>query len=196
MIRRLISFCMILSCGLAMALGWMWLRNRVFGDAWMWCRGQVYYEIRAQDGRVSIARIAVPFDVGTGVSWHNSETGFVMEDGAFGGLLYGPGPLYITAGAVNFRRGTFNCDGWGVKAFGTYWQVMVHYNLLVTLFALPPILWLAICLRRSAMLIRRRRLGLCVNCGYDLRASAGKCPECGMVISAASIAVTGAEATA
>jgi hypothetical protein len=28
--------------------------------------------------------------------------------------------------------------------------------------------------------IQRRRLGLCVQCGYDLRGSAETCPECGM----------------
>jgi hypothetical protein len=30
-----------------------------------------------------------------------------------------------------------------------------------------------------ALRLSRKRQGLCDHCGYDLRASAGRCPECG-----------------
>jgi hypothetical protein len=37
-------------------------------------------------------------------------------------------------------------------------------------------------LRRRWVLRRRIRGGLCLGCGYDLRASEGRCPECGREI--------------
>ena len=48
------------------------------------------------------------------------------------------------------------------------------------LSACLPAHWL---LRRRRRQIGRRRadLGHCVGCGYDLRASTGRCPECGAI---------------
>ena len=45
--------------------------------------------------------------------------------------------------------------------------------------ALPPAAWLLSLLRTGRTREARLRAGLCVECGYDLRGSPGRCPECG-----------------
>ena len=64
--------------------------------------------------------------------------------------------------------------------FDVDYQLKVSLWAFVLAFAAPPITK-AIELRRK---LRRKAAGLCISCGYDLRASIDRCPECGTPIRA------------
>jgi hypothetical protein len=49
---------------------------------------------------------------------------------------------------------------------------------IVTILGIPVLLIALAYLRRDKWL-ERRKGGLCVRCGYDLRESPKRCPECG-----------------
>ena len=63
----------------------------------------------------------------------------------------------------------------------TQWTLSVL--LMWPLFAILPIRWAV--LRRWER--RRNAAKMCVRCGYDLRASSGRCPECGEAIPRMSL---------
>jgi len=56
-----------------------------------------------------------------------------------------------------------------------------HWSIALLTAILP-----ALTLRRTWLRRRRSRAGLCHRCGYDLRASPDRCPECGAAPTAAA----------
>ena len=75
-----------------------------------------------------------------------------------------------------FHTGPATAASWGRGDVGpavTQWMVP-HWALLAALMP-PPLAWLAAAARSR----RWARAGRCAGCGYDLRESPGRCPECG-----------------
>jgi len=72
--------------------------------------------------------------------------------------------FYAYSGGVSTSFWDTSIDG---IAFPTW--------MLTTLFGLPPILWLTSLVKRRL----DKRSKHCPHCGYDLRATPERCPECG-----------------
>jgi hypothetical protein len=71
--------------------------------------------------------------------------------------------------------------GYDSSQAGTVTSSRAEFPLLALMlvFAATPAVRFNHAMRRR----RRRRLGHCLSCGYDLRASKDRCPECGTAIS-------------
>lgn len=72
-----------------------------------------------------------------------------------------------------------------VAGIGAFWEqpfrfteIMLPHWLLVLVCAVLPMVWVA----QQVRVRTAQRMGRCIHCGYDLRASKDRCPECGRLI--------------
>jgi hypothetical protein len=107
---------------------------------------------------------------GDGLFWWTPDTGDEI-------LYPFQGPWQGWAKRLGFEHhaGT----GTGPSSFWkSHLSVVFPYWVPALLFGVLPIVWIRATRRRR----RRERIGLCAKCGYDLRASRDRCPECGTAI--------------
>jgi hypothetical protein len=107
-----------------------------------------------------------PFQVDWGPADIDPADSFGKPEEAFAGFL--------------FRHASENRPVVGAPIERSF--VQIPFWAAIALASILPALWLV---RRRRLTRRRRRAdrGQCLACGYDLRQSPERCPECGLVVA-------------
>ena len=113
-------------------------------------------------------------EMGTRVSWWVADD--VDE--------YPPDLARFARGGLGFWCGTKHLNVHSAAGRISVTVIGVPYWFTAATSAVAPFFWIA----RRARLRRRRNSGRCLNCGYDLRASPLRCPECGTLSGHGQIA--------
>jgi len=84
--------------------------------------------------------------------------------------------LYFVATVVWVQAILLALSGFIKPQRGRWWQGIIFAGVLGIIGALNFFV-----ARRAAVYAHRQSSRLCVKCGYDLRATPDRCPECGSV---------------
>jgi hypothetical protein len=176
--RILLNALTILSMLLCLASAGVWVRSYRWWDDVGWAgppspdAASFYFTLASAGGG---ADLTIGFNprgiraewVDEGWHWYSSNRRPIAYANTAPANRWGFG--YDSYGAAEFRRASIVFPLW----------------LSTILFALPP-------LTRFVFFIRRRRVrdGHCRYCGYDLRATPDRCPECGRAPASSPIPST------
>jgi len=145
----------------------LWVRSYYFLDAIDWSTSQGRAGFSTTQGHIAYGAVTLtPTYRGKaikGFSYRSTAVGY-----GFSVSIMRPSWTSWTGFAVaRVRQSSFSA-----------WDFRVPFLLPLLLSAIAPILWY----RRR----HRYRPGTCQECGYDLRASPNRCPECGAIWHAPS----------
>ena len=128
-----------------------------------------------------------------------SLIGLLLSVGAWGASYLVVGhkgkghTIALHEGGIDYTRDTYDDrvePYWylaGFRGFRMHWRLYFYarpggdWGVFIPLW-MPSGLFVVFLVMRFVPFARRRKrkkLGLCANCGYDLRASKDRCPECG-----------------
>jgi hypothetical protein len=185
--RRLFTLCAALSLLLFAAVCVAWVRSYRMTEQLAWRRTDGYRAIRSAHGSV-----VVVLDIS---DWSNQPP-------ASYGLSYTREPPSAAVNAlidmlvlnvdpgdtwVEWRRGGFVWYRWSGRFGGSsIARGIAPFWSLAMITALLPTAWGTSRLRSRVRARRLGRLRRCTSCGYDLRATPGRCPECGLAVKEAA----------
>jgi hypothetical protein len=170
--RHLFTLCSAVSLLLCVAACVLWVRSHRTVES-VWWQGRYYMvSLQSSAGRLGIYGVSSP-----GGSFGNDSpellgfhryTSQVSPDE----LVDLRDTFGLSTGAHRVSDFVFT---WTRERGMLFHNVLAPYWFVAALTAVMPLMVIV----RVARSRRRARAGLCVNCGYDLRASPERCPECG-----------------
>ena len=186
LVRRVTFLLVALSALACLGLSLLWWQSYRPGHRVTVEKSDRLYEARSAGGRVVCYVIRNwPGEAANGFIYvinGNTERG----RWSFGGVETFEADLVFSQ-----RHEAYVFEGWDVLRGGgisfpenppSARVVSLPYPYPVVVAGLPFSIWLLVTALRApakVRLARRRRRGECVRCGYDLRFSRGRCPECG-----------------
>jgi hypothetical protein len=191
----LAGFCLMLGIGCILLIRLDW-RSRSLNQGGALNIGRTHLQWTANQGAMSL-EVVRPWPGGpvwetwAGIDDEETFTSYLLEefdpDLDRGLWEWRHGGVYCGSALVGFWIKPNGLPGKGIGSGDIghylhgvpYWYAGVEHGWwLIVLTAIPPLTWTWFAGRRIWIATRRRRSKLCLNCGYDTRASPRRCPEC------------------
>jgi hypothetical protein len=178
-----------ISFALALLIAALWLRSYAAGDRFFWqfWKEQPIWTFWTQD-EVQIGHGAIGFNriiqgrrtvLSNGTWRQETESQFHTAAIPFHRSSPADFPDFKFRSnddpVLGFKLGHFINGTAGANDYSEGWQIVVPLWMLLLLMLVLPAVWYL--LHRRAQ--RRFERGHCAVCGYDMRATPDRCPECG-----------------
>ena len=166
MTRRLLNLLTLLSLLLFLAVAALWVRSYATADAWGWAWETGAVEAGTASGRLRLSRIRLLDGSRYDPPWYSNITYPPKID---------PPTRRLPASLGNFG---FRYER-GYRPGGSDSAVLLIPFWFVACVIAAPAAASCLAVRRRRVREQRVRQRRCTRCGYDLRASPDRCPECG-----------------